>query len=91
MAKGRKTGGRRKGSRNKRTVALEIAVGGTLPLNYMLKVMRDSQADPLRRDEMAKSAAPYVHARRASEGKQGKTIPPVIYINVDPHGVRKLG
>jgi hypothetical protein len=36
--------------------------------------------DPYRRDEMAKAAAPYVHARRAPEGKAGNTVPPVFYI-----------
>jgi hypothetical protein len=33
------------------------------PLQYMLEVMRDPQADLKRRDDMAKTAAPYVHAR----------------------------
>jgi hypothetical protein len=45
----------------------------------MLKVMRDETAEPERRDEMAKAAAPFVHARRAPEGKQGNLIAPVIY------------
>jgi len=46
----------------------------------MLKVMRDPKADPYRRAEMAKAAAPYVHARRAPENNKGNTVPPVFYI-----------
>jgi hypothetical protein len=34
-----------------------------LPLDYMLPVMRDPEADPKRRDAMAMAAAPYLHAR----------------------------
>jgi uncharacterized protein DUF5681 len=47
--------GRPKGSRNKRTQALLEAAqsGGELPLDYMLSVMRDANADPKRRDAMA--------------------------------------
>lgn len=33
------------------------------PLEYMLRVMRDSNADDARRDAMAKAALPYMHAR----------------------------
>ena len=76
-----KTGGKRKGSKNKRTRELErVAKTGITPLDYMLKVMRDPKADPYRRAEMAKAAAPYVHARRAPENNKGNTVPPVFYI-----------
>jgi hypothetical protein len=81
--KGKKTGGRRKGSKNKlnRQKELQKAAesGGKTPLEYMLEVMRDPKAADERRDEMAKAAAPYVHARRAPEDKQGRTVPPMIY------------
>lgn len=40
--------------------------GGQMPLDYMLEVMRDTQASTARRDEMAKAAAPYVHPRLSS-------------------------
>lgn len=80
MAKGKKTGGRKKGVKNKRTIEREmLKAGGTLPLVYMLGVMRDESADNQRRDEMAKAAAPYVHARRAPEDKTGNTVPTIIY------------
>jgi hypothetical protein len=78
--KRRKTGGRKKGSKNKRIVELDKkASEGQTPLDYMLEVMRDENAESERRDEMAKAAAPYLHPRRAPEDKHGKTVPPMIY------------
>jgi hypothetical protein len=77
---GTKTGGRKKGSKNKRTLAVDAAKGGKLPLDYMLEVMRDPTAEQFRRDDMARAAAPYLHARRAPENKQGKTVPAMIYV-----------
>jgi len=68
MAVGKKTGGRVKGTPNKRTLGKEreIAASGLTPLDYMLGVMRDKTVDNDRRDEMAKAAAPYVHPRLQS-------------------------
>ena len=96
--KGRKTGGRRKGSKNvDRTIeqkaasgvrklvkehlesaAHEVAeyvktqveeaiLGGILPLPYMLQLMRDESQPPTFRAEMAKAAAPLVHAKMAEQ------------------------
>jgi hypothetical protein len=77
--KGEKTGGRRKGSKNKikppedvirkveaEAVANCIATGET-PLAYMLRVMRDPTVEDPRRDETARAAAPYVHAKISPE------------------------
>ena len=52
MAYGFKTGGRTAGTLNKRTEAMlvEIASTGETPLQYMLRVMRDPEAPPARRD-----------------------------------------
>jgi hypothetical protein len=36
-----------------------------MPLDYMLRVMRDPNVPARRRDEMAKAVAPYLHARLA--------------------------
>lgn len=91
MAKGKKTGGRKKGSRNKAPskaaiVAQAIGVAaadGIMPLDYMLGVVRDAKADPGRRDDMAKAAAPYCHAKLASiehTGKDGAPLIPRDYI-----------
>ena len=74
MAAGRKTGGRVKGVPNKATAAKvkEIQATGLAPLDYMLAVMRDTRAEPSRRDEMAKAAAPYVHPKLAAIEHTGK-------------------
>jgi hypothetical protein len=62
---GERRGGRRKGTPNKATIAAsiqaEIAASGEMPLDYMLRVMRDVTVDPPRRDAMARSAAAYCH------------------------------
>lgn len=65
MAKGKKTGGRQKGSINKNRAEVLTAArkGGEMPLDYMLRVMRDKDVDDARRDDMAKSAAPYFHSK----------------------------
>jgi hypothetical protein len=69
MAKGEKTGGRQKGSRNKATLIAEEAARvalmnpGALPLDYMLAIMRDDAQSINRRIAAAKAAAPYCHPR----------------------------
>ena len=60
---GRPKGAVAKVTAQARKKALE---SGISPLDYMLKVMRNSNADPKRRDDMAKAAAPFVHAKLAS-------------------------
>lgn len=44
------------------------SLGGMSPLEYMLDVMNDDDADPARRDRMAMAAAPFVHARAEASG-----------------------
>ena len=66
---GRKTGGRKKGSRNKKTQALldRAYKGGTMPVEFMLKIMRDRKGyTPAERMDAAKAVAPYLHPRLAS-------------------------
>jgi hypothetical protein len=65
MARGFKTGGRRKGTPNQATAArqAEIAASGLTPLDFMLSVMRDEQANTAARLDAA--AAPYVHPKLA--------------------------
>ena len=74
MAVGKKTGGRKKGAKNKTTIEREkfgrevakaAEAQGESPLDYMLRIMRTSNDDK-RRDAMATAAAPYVHARLSS-------------------------
>jgi hypothetical protein len=66
--KGQKTGGRVAGTPNKVTANMraQAAASGELPLEYMLRVMRSPETEPVRRDAMAKAAAPYIHPTLAS-------------------------
>jgi hypothetical protein len=68
MTWGRKTGGRKKGVRNRANAEVRAAAAarGILPLDYMLEVMRDPTADKKRRDAMAQAAAPYLHQKLSS-------------------------
>jgi hypothetical protein len=68
--------GRKVGSRNKAKLIAEarereIVISGKDPLEYMLEVMRTPDASWPRRDEMAKAAAPYLHARLAAVEHSG--------------------
>lgn len=91
MAAGKKTGGRKKGAKNKKPsqaviaakLAEHAAAAGVMPLEYMLQVLRDGAADPILRFDAAKSAAPYCHARLASidHTTKGKAIPATVIIN----------
>jgi hypothetical protein len=73
-----KTGGRRKGTPNKlkKAFADGVAAAGVTPLEYMLNVMRDETAEIGRRDEMARAAAPFMHARLSATdpGKSGSWL-----------------
>jgi hypothetical protein len=64
----RENAGRKRGTPNKATAArqAEVEASGITPLEYMLKVLRDENANPHQRFEAAKSAAPYVHPKLAS-------------------------
>src|SRR5262245_62386634 len=67
--------GRPRGSANKYSAEIRdaaVASGEELPLEYMLRVMNDPQADPQRRDFMEKAAAAYVHPRLNLTGVGGK-------------------
>ena len=65
---GERRGGRKNGTPNRASAArqAEVAASGITPLDYMLKVLRDENADPHQRFEAAKSAAPYVHPKLAN-------------------------
>lgn len=60
----RKGAGRPKGAKSVVTEeAIRKAGDGETPLEYMLRVMRDPEQAPDRRDKMAIGAAPYMHAK----------------------------
>ena len=60
--------GRKPGSKNKTTLARELAIAesGLTPLQYLLKIVRDEDQDQESRVEAAKAAAPYIHPRLQS-------------------------
>lgn len=62
---GKKTGGRTKGTANKKTRAIAdaAAANGITPLEYMLMVLRDETQPAERRDWAAEKAAPYIHPK----------------------------
>ena len=77
---GKRSGaGRPRGSINRFSAEIRAAAatataasGEELPLQYMLRIMNDPQADSQRRDYMAKAAAAYVHPRLNSTELGGK-------------------
>ena len=60
--------GRKPGSPNKKTAELQAAVEATgeTPLDFLLRIMRDDNADEARRIDCAKAAAMYVHPKLAA-------------------------
>lgn len=76
MAKGVKTGGRKKGSGNKATAAqaAAVAASGLTPLDYLLSVMRNDSLEVGQRVDAGKAAAAYVHPKlQPVDGKTGST------------------
>jgi hypothetical protein len=59
--------GRKKGSLNQKTTELlaGIVSEGTLPLEYLMAIVRDENADLKRRDWAAEKASAYIHPRPA--------------------------
>jgi hypothetical protein len=60
--------GRKKGARNKRTLALAAAsesaiLSGLTPLDYLLGIVRDPNKDERLRFDAARAAAPFMHPR----------------------------
>lgn len=87
--------GRKAGIPNKASVARQkrVAETGQTPLDYMLAVMRDAKAEPGRRDDMAKAAAPYVHPKLASlqhTGRNGGPIQTVDLTNASDDDLNRL-
>lgn len=78
----KKTGSKAKASSRKATPRLpgppptdkvfegEVLPANLSPLEYMLGVMNNPNADPDRRDRMAVAAGPYVHGKMGEKGKK---------------------
>lgn len=59
--------GRPRGSKAKKTkLLLAAAEAGELPVDFLLRVMRDESVDAMVRLDCAKAAAPYLHPRLAA-------------------------
>ncbi len=69
----RKGAGRPRGSLNKKTIEIlkDAAETGEMPVDYMLRVMRDCRTKPDRRDRMAQAVAPFLHPRLAQVQHSG--------------------
>jgi hypothetical protein len=82
MARGghREGAGRKPGSVNVATAKAREAAeaGGEMPLDFMLRIMRDEAAERSERLDMAKAAAPYVHAKLSSIEASGPNGAPLI-------------
>lgn len=89
MARGGKRdgAGRKAGAANQRTreIADAAAAQGITPLEYMLGVMRDGNADIDRRDAMARAAAPYMHPSLKSVEHHGAEDKAPIRHRVEQH------
>ena len=71
MAKGTKTGGRQKGTLNKRTEKLRPPVDGLMPADFLMSVMRDTDNELSVRIDAAHKVAPYIHPKLSQiEAKQ---------------------
>jgi hypothetical protein len=83
MTKGLKTGGRQKGTPNKRTVEFNknVAETGLRPLEFMLALMRDKDQPLEVRMDMAKAAAPLIHPRLASTKVSGDKDAPLFNLS----------
>lgn len=85
MARGRKTGGRQKGTKNRRTQALEAASKAALAglptdftsLMLMQAIYRDDGMPMPARLAAAKEALPYEHPKLASTELTGKDGGPI--------------
>jgi hypothetical protein len=92
MARGgaRPGAGRKQGVANKATqeAVAEAAATGELPRDYMLRVMRDPDADDRRRDAMAIAAAQYLHSKLAAVEHSGPGGGPIqVNISGDDAGL----
>src|SRR3974377_2076054 len=91
MATGKKTGGRRKGTPNRRTAEMraEMGASGELPLEFLLRHMRNPENSKAEQFAAAKAAAPYVHPQLQAIAHRnldadGNPVAPVVNVRVLP-------
>src|SRR5271154_5002150 len=89
-----KTGGRKKGTPNRASAAkaAEIAASGLTPLDFMLSVMRDENAELHVRLDAARSSAPYVNPKLSAIEHSGADGGPIKTedVTTDDQRVRAL-
>ncbi|WNJ88476.1 hypothetical protein [Bosea sp. 685] len=71
MARGAARTSRKAGATARPAEAGPATDGGLTPLDYMLTMLRDESLEPKARFEIAKAAAPYVHAKLATVEHSG--------------------
>src|SRR4051794_13326063 len=85
MAAGRKTGGRQKGTPNKRTLKLQALAapvqGGDSPLEFLTGIYRNTALPLELRVDAAAKAAPLVHPRLGGSTLKGDGENPLQVIN----------
>jgi hypothetical protein len=67
--------------------AVASVAGSEEPIQYMLRIMNDSSVEPVRRDAMARAAAPYRHAQLQSVAHKhlnadGTPIAPMVTVTI---------
>jgi hypothetical protein len=82
----REGAGRKLGGTNRITeeAIARAEEGGELPLDFLLRMMRDVMLEQDKRIDCAKAAAPYLHAKRAPVGSDGEDAAGVTVIVQKP-------
>ena len=86
--------GRRKGSLNRKTKAIAVALAetGLTPLEYLCSVFQDEKNELGIRVDAAKSAAPYIHPRLSAVTMSGdknnplEMVAKIVVVPVQPVG-----
>jgi hypothetical protein len=79
-------------AQEEKTAETRAEISADTPLEYMLRVMRDPAVEPARRDEMAKLALPYIHAKPTAIEHTGKDGGPIEISDISPSDIaRRLG
>jgi hypothetical protein len=93
MKGGKREGaGRKPGTPNKRTTGIISAIeaGGEMPLERILKRMRDKKLDDRIRDDLAVKAAPYCHPRLQSTEVSGPEGGPIEHNITDKRNAARV-
>lgn len=82
MAKGQKTGGRKKGTPNRRTqeIAEKLAVLGCDPIEGLARIAMDEESSPELRGRMFAELAQYVAPKRKAIEHSGGAGEPVRFV-----------